>query len=454
MKPILDFWSEVKSVIDIVSNEYDQLWSQRKRVLNSKLLVLFIFKAVLSKNKQGYGSILAELWDECTENNNISLPQVKPVAASSICEARQKLPEEIFIKMNSLLLEKRNELIDPVTWQGHRVFGVDGSKVNLPRELLEKGYALPNLEGHYPQGLLSCLYNLGDGTIHDFILTPPKEKDERMCAIDHMENVNPGDILVFDRGYFSYFFLYKSLEKGVNIICRLQCGTVNKKVQAFLDGEETDAVIDYYPSSAVKSHLKKRGYNLDFKKIPLRLIKYTIASETYVCATTLLGDEYTPESFALIYHGRWGIEELYKISKQFINVEDFHSQTERGVKQELYAHLLLINIGRFFEFDADNTLSKTKSDYATKISGHWQAIFNGGKKLKINFKNCLLVVNRHLYNLVLAGCDSIKTWVPKAISSIASVYQKIRPNRHYPRISHKPRNKWGSYGSDFSLTKA
>lgn len=45
-------------------------------------------------------------------------------------------------------------------------------------------------------------------------------------------------------------------------------------------------------------------------------------------------------------NGRWGIEELCKISKQLIGIEDFHSQTERGVKQEIYAHLLLINIAR------------------------------------------------------------------------------------------------------------
>lgn len=454
MKPVLAFWSEVKEVINTVCDEFDKLWSQRKRTLDSKLLVLFIFKAVLSKNKQGYGSILSELWDECAENDNVSLPQIKPVAASSLCEARQKLPEEIFKRMSALFLKKREKLIEPVTWQGHRVFGVDGSKINLPKELLEYGYALPNSKSYYPQGLLSCLYNLGEGTIHDFMLTSPKNKSERDCAIEHMEHVNPGDIFVLDRGYFSYLFLYESLERGVNIICRLQSGTVNKKIKVFWDSEETDTVIDYYPSSAVKSDIRKRGYKLDFKKIPLRLIKYTIGSEAYVCATTLLGDEYSEESFAQIYHGRWGIEELYKISKQFINVEDFHSQTERGVKQELYAHLLLINIGRFFESDADNTLSRTKRDDTDEISTHWQAIFNGGKKLKINFKNCLFVVNRHLYNLILAGCDLIKTWVPKAISSIASVYQKIRPNRHYPRISHKPRNKWGSYGSDFSSAKA
>lgn len=48
-----------------------------------------------------------------------------------------------------------------------------------------------------------------------------------------------------------------------------------------------------------------------------------------------------------------GIEELYKISKEFIDVKDFHGKSECGVKQELYAHALLINTTRIFESEAN-----------------------------------------------------------------------------------------------------
>ncbi|MCY3770140.1 MAG: hypothetical protein OXG56_12370 [Gammaproteobacteria bacterium] len=30
-----------------------------------------------------------------------------------------------------------------------------------------------------------------------------------------------------------------------------------------------------------------------------------------------------------LYHARWGIEELYKISKQRMAIEEFHSRSER-----------------------------------------------------------------------------------------------------------------------------
>ncbi len=65
---------------------------------------------------------------------------------------------------------------------------------------------------------------------------------------------------------------------------------------------------------------------------------------------------------ANLYHERWDIEELYKISKQIIDIENFHSKTERGVKQEIHAHILLINLSRFFEFDAKDDLPPMNDD--------------------------------------------------------------------------------------------
>ena len=55
-----------------------------------------------------------------------------------------------------------------------------------------------------------------------------------------------------------------------------------------------------------------------------------------------------------LYHERWAIEELYKISKRIAQIEEFRAKTERGVKQEIYAHLLLINLSRFL-----NSILKT-----------------------------------------------------------------------------------------------
>ena len=101
---------------------------------------------------------------------------------------------------------------DPLAlWCGCRVFGVDGSKINVPHEMLTAGYKAPNRHQYYPQGLMSTLYHLGSGLIYDGILSP--DKGERICLLAHMERLLPGDVLVLDRGYFSYLILVKAIEK-------------------------------------------------------------------------------------------------------------------------------------------------------------------------------------------------------------------------------------------------
>ena len=299
--------------------------------------------------------MLIELW----ENQELSTYQKYPVSASSLYEARQKLPEEVFIELNATILLLQEKSVFLPKWCGHRVFAADGSKLNLPHELLLAGYKAPNKDQYYPQGLMSTIYHLGSGLIYDCLLS--SNKSERHCILNQMNKLSPGDVLVSDRGYFSYLLLHQAVEKGIHLICRLQSGTMNENIKTFFDNDSNDTVIEYYPSAAVKSEIKKQGYHINYKIIKLRLIKYQIADEKYICATTLIGNQYPLDEFPRVYHGRWGIEELYKISKEFIDVEDFHSKNERGVKQELYAHALLINIARIFELEANSQLSPQSS---------------------------------------------------------------------------------------------
>lgn len=440
----LNFWTEVKNILKNISDKFDAKWQKRKRVLNTQLLVTIILKLVQSKNSQGYSSILIQFWEVCAEKN-IQLPQAKSISASSLCEARQKLSEDIFKELNQELINSWQKHQELPTWNGHRIFAVDGSRINLPRELINDGYKLYAQERgrHYPQGLMSCLYNLQEKVIYDFSFVT--HMNERLCALEYIKQLTQKDIIVFDRGYFSYLLFYKILEEGIQGIFRLQVqeSRINGKVLDFWKSHQDDTVIEYMPSRSVISDLKRRGFDLDIKPLTVRLIKHKIGNQTYVYATTLLSEVYPKACFAEIYHGRWGIEELYKISKQFIDIEDFHAKTARGVKQELYAHLLLINLARFVEFEAKSLLPPAKkAEVTTPNILDSINIFNSERIVNINFKNCLLVMGRYVENLILTGYQLLVEWLGKAMSSMVRVRQKLRPNRHYPRISYQPRNQW------------
>jgi hypothetical protein len=150
-----------------------------------------------------------------------------------------------------------------------------------------------------------------------------------------------------------------------------------------------------------------------------------------------------------------GLNEQGHFIKTLLKNFPFHrhhqSKTEHGVKQEMYAHLLLIKLSRFFEFDAKDDLPPMRDDDKEKCAVvNFYKIFNPRSMFNINFKNCLSIVGRYIEKLVLAAYDQLNQWTPKLIHMMLRVRQKIRPGRSYPRHSHKPAKKWGAKGTSTS----
>ena len=63
---------------------------------------------------------------------------------------------------------------------------------------------------------------------------------------------------------------------------------------------------------------------------------------------SLHSQRYRVDALADLYHARWGVEEMFKVSKQFLEIEQFHGRSECLVKQELFAHFNLIAMTRLF----------------------------------------------------------------------------------------------------------
>ncbi len=106
-----------------VANEHDRLWQQRRRVLNTLLVTLFVFRLVFSKDRQGYATTVAELWEQC-RMMGIALPQATPVAASAMCRARAKLDEGLFRRLHGEILREAGVADAGKRWNGRRIFAV------------------------------------------------------------------------------------------------------------------------------------------------------------------------------------------------------------------------------------------------------------------------------------------------------------------------------------------
>ena len=416
----VQLWQGIIATLITVADEFDSQWQQRKRVLNSLLVMLFVFRLVFSNNKQGYAITIAELWAQCAAMQ-VPLPQASPVSASAMCTARAKLDENVFKQLHARILRHYDHSDVERQWNGHRIFAVDGSRINLPRRLIKHGYRTPSDNAHYPQGLLSCLYQLKSKIPVDFDLVA--HGDERQLARTHLASLSQGDVVVYDRGYFSYAMIHAHAQRNIHPILRIKT-KASSVTDAFIGGPSTDEVVTIAPTQAA---LHAHG---QCRPIALRLVKYTVAGTTYVLGTTLLDRHtYSVEQLSDVYHSRWGIEELYKISKRLMSIEDFHGQTERGVKQELFAHFVLITLTRIFSNRSEEQFNALGAE-------------NEPSHIRANFKNCLITVARNIEGLLMQQATLLSDTINRIVASISSCRQKVRPTRSYARRSRKPIGKW------------
>ena len=183
------------------------------------------------------------------------------------------------------------------------------------------------------------------------------------------------------------------------------------------------------PDHDKRAKIRHKYPERNLATIALRLVKNQAGGESYIIGTTLIDSTTYPiEHLSDVYHAQWGVEELYKISKQLIKVEQFHAHSERGVKQELFAHFVLITLTRRFA-------NHTEDGFNANRNANEHAV-------RANFKNCLSTMSRQLEALLLKQANLLTKTLSTIIASIRTSRQKLRPNRSYPRCSRAPVGKW------------
>ena len=416
----LRMWRDILGSVARTAAAHDRCWQRRRRSIGTLLVVLFVLRLARSPRQRGYGRVLAELW-ECCRRLGLELPQPRPVAASSMCAARAKVGAAVFRRIHAAVL--RHAGPDRSTlWKGLRAFAVDGSKLNLPRELVREGYSPPSPQAHYPQGLLSCLYQIGRRLPRDFGLHA--HLDERRAAQRHLAALGPGDLVVYDRGYYSFALLQAHSERQVEAVFRLQ-RNASGPVREFVAGSSRDAVVTVEPTETARC----RQPAAELQPVSLRLVKYEVNDTAYRLGTTLLDAErYPAAELADLYHGRWSVEELYKISKELLGIESFHGRSERTVKQELWAHFTLIAMARLFASRCERQFESRPGEA-------------GRPPLRANFSHSLGAVERELEGLLLQA-PQLRNTLNRVLEHAARGPQRERPGRSYPRRSRRPSKKW------------
>ena len=412
-------WEDLLAAIGDRLRRYDREWMQRRRKVNTLLVVLFVFRLVLAPRLQGYGPTLTELWGQCRQQG-LFPPHDDPVSASSMCAARGKVGRRPFLRMQRALLARVPTDAPRWLWRGHRVCAVDGSQIHLPRRLRRDRYRGPSDRSHYPQGLLSSLFQLRARLPFDLNLSC--HENERRAARDHLRALRPGDVVVCDRGYYSCALLHACARRGLHPVFRLQANA-SGLVRDFIPSDDADRTVPVEPTQTAP----QQQPDAVLQPVPARFVNYTAGGNDYTLATTLLDRKrYSRHALADLYHARWGVEEHYKVVKRLLRLEPFHGQSEDLVLQQLWACFTLIAMTRLFANHCEAEMPSAA----------------GKPPLRANSNNSLRTVSQHVEWLLLQQSAALSTTVDSILRSMDCCRQRERPNRSYPRVTRRPDDRW------------
>jgi DDE family transposase len=280
--------------------------------------------------------------------------EVGSLSAGAVTHARAKLCASVFVELNQQAVlpivygAEHQELVE--RWHGHRLLAVDSSVVRLPKsEGVAKKFGWMEcsndggLRERYPQGRLSVLYDLLNEVALEARLEAWKTAEEEM-AHRHLERVQAGDLILTDRGYTSFFWVWDVLARSGHFVSRCSRSSFAAAQTLFRQDRAGVSVSGLLRApKELKPECRKRGWPLE---VMVRLVTVRLKTgELEVLVTSLLNQElYPTQDFAELYWRRWGQETFYGRLKGRLDLENCSGLTVQAVEQDFAATILLSNV--------------------------------------------------------------------------------------------------------------
>ena len=363
-------------------------------------------------------------------------PNAEAICRSAVSKARKKVPWQVFEDLAHNAARLAYEVLpsDPkYLWHGMSVFAFDGSKYDLPatkeiRKEFDPDSGLQNKgKGHYPLCLVSTAYDVFRRLPVARTVESIKDANEREEAKKLIAHIPPGNLLCFDRGYPSYeFILWLNEHYNGNYLFRCAVSSTFPAVKQFLKNGKEEDLIFVDPSYNYRRQVPV-GERKQLQPIKLRAIKLVSPDGIVSVLLTNLFDvnEFTCDQIISLYFIRWEVETYYRDEKTYLEIEKFHSKTSNGIRQELFAILVMAVITRILmaiSEDINETPITAEPQFKNAIMtiASDMAVFstkNPAKALEI-FKDILLEIRRVRY------------------------YRSKTPRKSQPRVTKRAINKW------------
>ncbi len=279
-------------------------------------------------------------------------------AKSTAGDGLRERDNEFFRELYFLLLKHFEPLlsvsrIDKVSFDKFFIF--DSSTIRLFSQIMKGVGRNPKGEGKKKGGLkVHMLIDAHSQTPTFVKISEAKSHDKNF--IQYL-NLAPHSMIVFDRAYNHYRQFAEFSRKQINFVCRLKSNAVYEVVEELFCQTQDDGFV-FGVLKEEHIHLKykqaKQEQTLSLRKVTYQDEKgriYEFISNNF---------EISNEEVALIYKIRWQIELLFKKLKQNFQLHYFYSETENGIKTQIWitliAHLLLMVL---------KTKSNTKKAFST-----------------------------------------------------------------------------------------
>jgi DDE family transposase len=348
------------------------------------------------------------------------------VTEEAFAQARKRLPTRFWVTLIVLLTERFMAQHDGRTrFQGFRLLCIDGTCLNLANWKPLRDYFGTVSNGKKRRKTQARLVMLQLPLVRlpwRYELVPITE-GERTVAGRLLGHLKANDLVLMDRGFFSYGLFWQVKQAKADFAIRAMAGVKFTTVQTLSDGTR---LVDWTPSD-------RQWRKADLPaSIRLRVIDYQIKGfrPSAIVTSVLDADQIDRQAWvglalvddtgrvlrgAGLYHRRWEIETSYFEMKATQGLErSLRGRTPETIGFEVAGHILLYLLVRWLMVEA--------------------ALAAGEDPLRLSYSGALGELLALEPSLVQASPErASKVLVPRLLSRMARHFVPFRPDRHYPR---------------------
>lgn len=333
---------------------------------------------------------------------------------SSLSERQQTVSYEFF---EDIFTEDVRRFSDQLpTWKGLHVVATDGDNYNLPLtdDALDLGYRGSSVKGkretYYPRMYVSTLYDVLSGRVLAF--EESFKNDELERAMSFQDRLpGPKTLVLYDRFYFSKKLVLEHLASESFFVCRLKNGEkVLGVVKEFIDSGRRNQTVD-----------------IEGAQVHLIRVKNPKTGENSFFATNMERNKFSNKEILELYSRRWNIETSFRDLTETMNLENWHSRSVNGIKQEIYVALWIYNQIKTLEFE------QSPRCWYRKLDREYE---------RPNFKALLFWFADHFIDLCRILSD--RAWKQFKMIIERTTQKRKRLSREYPRASKQPASKHSS----------